>query len=135
MNSNLIKYLFILSCLAIRCFGMDEFAALSQIESGDNDFKTGTHHEVSRYQIMPRVWREAIKRGHYDGFNPTNYVQASIIASSIMCDRLNTYTTHHGRQPNTREGYLLWHCPARVDHPTTADMEIATRFANLCHKK
>src|SRR5215831_1916351 len=48
----------ILLC-ASRAHAMDRFAALSMLESGDDDFALGKHAEVSRYQIRPGVWQQA----------------------------------------------------------------------------
>jgi hypothetical protein len=33
-------------------------AAISAVESGDNDFKIGKAKEVSRYQMLPAVWAD-----------------------------------------------------------------------------
>ena len=41
--------------------GMDRLSALSQIESHDNDHAIGPQREVSRYQILPAFWQEAMK--------------------------------------------------------------------------
>ena len=36
----------------------DRWAALSQLESGDDDGAIGAAGEVSRYQIKPELWRK-----------------------------------------------------------------------------
>ena len=54
--------LHMLSLMVLSTFcasGMDRLDALSQIESRDNDRAVGSHHEVSRYQILPAFWPRA----------------------------------------------------------------------------
>ena len=41
----------IFMAFAAKAGAMDRFTALSQIESGDNDFAVGRVGEISRYQI------------------------------------------------------------------------------------
>jgi len=38
--------------------GLSRLEALSMIETGDNDQMVGGAGEVSRYQMMPRVWKQ-----------------------------------------------------------------------------
>ena len=42
--------------LCLASSALDRWAALSQIESGDNDKAVGRMGEISRYQILPDVW-------------------------------------------------------------------------------
>lgn len=97
-------------------------AALSQIESGDNDFARGRAGEVSRYQVMPYV---------------LNHAQGSTVAGkvqSIWQHRVSDYTASHQHAPSDAQLYLLWHRPARVDRPTKVEQERAKRFENVLHK-
>lgn len=105
---------------------MDRFAALSMLESGDNDLARGRAGEVSRYQIMPAVWREYTLQPISSA---TKADAAEIVAKVIMADRLPESV-----KVTDRQFYLLWHCPARVNQPTKADAARAQRFANLCSK-
>ena len=42
-------------CLQLQA--MDRWAALSQIESGDDDHAVGAAGEISRYQLKPEIWQ------------------------------------------------------------------------------
>ncbi len=111
-------------------------AALGQIESGDRDAKVGSMGEVSRYQIMPSVWRATVDELGLRkiGVDPKSESDARIVANQIWCSRAVDFEWRRSRKPTVVELYLLWHCPARVSKPTKADREIATRFANLVEK-
>ena len=128
MKSSLILIL----STAFSLGAMDRFEALSMLESGDNDFAVGKHGEVSRYQIMPSVWREhtqaPISRA-------TNGLDAGWIAMQIMDGRVEVFEVSHHKQPSDFQFALLWHCPARVDKPTPSDVEYAKRFENLVSRK
>ena len=81
--ARLVVKLRILLALCVLCasvansFGMDRFAALSQIESSDNDFAIGPCHEVSRYQILPSV------AAVYDRRSPMSKYRTRAFALSI----------------------------------------------------
>jgi hypothetical protein len=101
-------------------------SALSAVESGHNDRAIGPRGEVSRYQILPSVWRR-----FGGGTNPRVPGGASVVALSVMRPRIATFTSKHHREPTESEWYLLWHCPARVDRPRPSDSAKATRFHRL----
>lgn len=111
------------------CSGMDRWAALSMIESGDNDYAVGKSGEVSRYQIRTNVWRiETCISVRY----ATNHLIAKSVAVALMNDR----------QQELNEGSftdfqfaLIWHCPSRWRRPTLSDIDYAQRFYNLVHKE
>jgi hypothetical protein len=102
-------------------------AALSLIESGDNDRAVGKAGEVSRYQIMPNVWRA------YGGGNPRNSAEAKRIATKIMSARIAKFEAQHSRQPSMVEVYALWRSPARAMQLklSAAVRECGHRFSNL----
>src|SRR5436853_1422684 len=52
-----IRLVMLVVVAALQLHGMERWAALSQIESGDNDKAVGPAGEISRYQIKPEVWR------------------------------------------------------------------------------
>jgi hypothetical protein len=102
-------------------------AALSVIESGDNDKAIGKAGEVSRYQIIPRIWRA------YGGGNPRNAAEAKRVATKIMAVRIEQFESKHGRQPTLVEVYALWRSPVRALQlkVSAAVRECGTRFSNL----
>jgi hypothetical protein len=102
-------------------------AALSVIESGNNDKAIGKAGEVSRYQIIPRIWRT------YGGGNPRNAVEAKRVATKIMTARIGQFEAKHGRQPTLVEVYALWRSPVRALQlkVSSAVRECGNRFSNL----
>lgn len=98
-------------------------ACLSMLESGDNDRAVGASGEVTRWQIMPRL---------YTGQNPANQTEARRVVFTEWERRAEAFTRHHHQLPTCRQLYLLWACPSRVEHPQRAKLERATRFENLC---
>ena len=101
---------------------MDRWAALSMIESGDNDHAVGPGGEVSRFQIRRELWT---------GGNPKDAHDALSAAREIMQPRLEEFQRSHQRPGTDFEFYVLWNAPWRVDHPSAAVTERARRFANL----
>lgn len=103
-------------------------AALSEIESGNNDFAQGRAGEVSRYQITPAVWtkysREPISQA-------TNRWTAELVAYRILEARIIHFQRLFHKEQSEQQVYLLWSRPARVWHPTKVEAERAQRFANL----
>jgi hypothetical protein len=112
-------------CLAATAPAMDRWAALSMIESGDDDRAVGPGGEISRYQIRPELW---------PGGNPTNTQIAFAAAQQIMFPRLEQFKRSHQRLPTDFEFYVLWNAPWQVDHPSAAVTERARRFSNLIQR-
>lgn len=105
---------------------MDRWAALSMIESGNDDSAIGSVGEVSRYQIRPTLW---------PGGNPLNATLALGAAQKIMQPRLAKFErTHSNRLPTDFEFYVLWNAPQQINHPCKAVAERAHRFANLVQR-
>lgn len=119
-----------------------QLAALSQIESGDNDNAIGRSGEVTRYQIMPALWFSGIgkNRNAITGrfISPTNKQMADIAAVALMMDRENRFWNINHRVPTDFEWYLLWHRPAiylSKNRPARSrEIDRAQRFANLCQQ-
>lgn len=101
---------------------MDRWAALSMLESGDNDRAVGRQGEVSRFQIRPELW---------PGGNSSEQQDALAAARALMEPRLQEFAKTHGRPANDFEFYVLWNAPREVDHPSKAVTERALRFVNL----
>lgn len=99
------------------------FAALSMIESGDNDRAVGRDGEVSRYQISISEWRRVTSAPLS---RATNSELSLAVARKIEGARCAGFCRTHGRAPTDFEFYKLWnpHCPD----------ETARRFANLCSR-
>jgi hypothetical protein len=104
---------------------MDRWAALSMIESGNDDSAIGSLGEVSRYQIRPYLW---------PGGNPHNAGAALDVAQKIMKARIARFEHTHNRAPTDFEFYVLWNAPQEVNHPCRAVAKRAQRFANLVER-
>src|SRR5580698_3754054 len=107
-----LKILMFLVCgcaLVSSANAMNRWAALSMIESGNDDQAVGSVGEVSRFQIRPNLW---------PGGNPLNAHLALGVAQNIMHDRISKFEHNHGgRTPTDFEFYVLWNAPQEVNHP------------------
>ena len=134
------KPLILLLCLAsMPAMSQDarRLAALSQIESGDNDRAVGKAGEVSRYQIMPGVWRAYSRSRQY---------QDAIVARRVACAHisyLERYWPVTQRPMTNIDLYILWctrhgyYARHGFDPKSVAKRirERAQRFANLVDQK
>jgi hypothetical protein len=114
--------------------------ALGLFESGADtfqrngaDYKRGDSGEVSRYQIMPAVWKQYSST--YDYYNPTVAWQ---IAERILADRVEEFRAKTHRSPSGTELYLLWNKPGHFANAKYSLKRVsrlyltrAQRFANL----
>ncbi len=115
-------------------------SALAQVESGASrdgpclaDHMRGRYREVSRYQILPAVWRSYTARQDYS--NPTSSWH---VARRILADRARWFHSETRREPTAFDLYVIWHAPGRYRaagfSPTRVASIIADRgrrFANL----
>jgi hypothetical protein len=117
----------VLACfwLAMSASAMDRWAALSMLESGDNDKAVGPGGEISRFQILPALW---------PGGDSQNMQTALAVAKNIMQPRLEEFELSHKRAPTDFEFYVLWNAPWEVDHPSKIVTDRARRFANLVRR-
>ena len=130
-------------------------AALSMVESGDNDQAIGRAGEVSRFQILPNVWARyfftspplhfPLSQRERAGVreSATNAFTAWHIAYAIMQDRCSAFETKFHRPPTDREFYILWARPRCLmgPFPGSSNRQLspigghlaarAQRFANL----
>ena len=104
---------------------MNRWAALSMLETGDNDRAAGAAGEVSRFQIRSQLW---------PGGNPHDSKTALVAARRIMRARIATFERTHHRAPTDFEFYVLWNAPAQVDHPDARVAARARRFVNLVER-
>jgi hypothetical protein len=113
-------------------FGMDRLAALSMIETGDNDRMVGRAGEISRYQILKREWRSVTNSTRY-----TDPATAKAVTLQLIDRRLQAFQGRYSRPPTNFEFYALWNAPGQVLErrvsPTVA--ERCRRYANLCEWK
>src|SRR5436190_13311266 len=112
------------------CFSshaLDRWAALSQIESRNNDSAVGAAGEISRYQVRPEVWRK-LAPPEADWQKPKD---ALVVAQELMKKRCANFEKTRHRPPTDFEFYVLWNAPAQIEHPSKAVRERAERFRNL----
>jgi hypothetical protein len=77
--------------------------ALGMIETGNRDDEIGGAGEVSRYQIMPAVWRQYSQSQNYR--NP----DVSLAVAQKHWARLYAgFVRQAHRQPNDFDMYVLW---------------------------
>jgi hypothetical protein len=119
----------VLLLLPVCAFGMERFAALSMLETGDDDRAVGSAGEISRYQVRKVEWHRVIKSANYG--DPET---ARRVTVKIMNKRVSTFESHFGRQPTDYEFYALWNAPSQVIQGRISSTVAARcrRFANLC---
>ena len=114
--------------------GLSELEALSLIETGGNDRVVGDAGEVSRYQILPVVWKRYTKSREFQ-----NRGVASQVAARHLGLLRRSYEEEVKRPPTDFDLYVMWNAgfayyrklgfvPRRV-HAVVRDR--AERFANL----
>jgi hypothetical protein len=111
--------------------------ALGMIETANNDAEIGGAGEVSRYQIMPSVWKHYSHSQSYR--NPDISVEVAQQHWSVL---YATFIKQAHRVPTDFDMYVLWNTrygyyankgfnPARL-HPVVRDR--AQRFTNLVER-
>ena len=108
--------------------------ALGMIETGNRDGEIGQAGEVSRYQIMPSVWK------HYSDSSGYRDPEVSLaVARQHWAALCSSFKQQAHREPDDFDMYVLWNTrygyyaskdfrPARL-HPVVRDR--AQRFVNL----
>ena len=111
---------------------MIETGASSPV-AGDPDHVIGGSGEVSRFQIMPEVWKAYTK-----SINHTNPEVAWTVTRRILANRVGSFEKATGRPPEPIEVYLLWNKPGhfegvgyRLERVSLIYRERAQRFQNL----
>jgi hypothetical protein len=97
------------------------------------DLMRGRAGEVSRFQIMPEVWRSYSSSRDY-----SNPAVAWTVAERILEDRLVLFRAATRREPTALEVYLLWNKPGHFEAMAFDLARVralyrsrAERFANL----
>lgn len=114
--------------------GLSKLEAISMIETGNNDRAVGGAGEVSRYQIMPRVWKRYTTSTAYADSDLSTQV-----ADQHLAYLESVFQKRTGREPTDFDRYVLWNAGptyyARIGfsaqrvHPVIR--ERASRFVNL----
>ena len=118
-------------CAAMSATAMDRLAALSQIETGDNDRVVGRVGERSRWQVRPEIL-QAHRISLAAAKNPA---VVKPLVKSLLADRSRQFAARYRRPPTNFEFYVLWNAPAQVLESYSISKvvrERAERFSNLC---
>lgn len=110
--------------------------ALAQVESGhlkNQDAAKGASGEISRFQIMPKIWKDYSRSRNFK--NPTI---AWSVAFRILRDRHSWFISSTGREPTPFDLYVMWNKPGLYGRlgfdPQKLPRrlrDVATRFSNL----
>lgn len=113
-------------------FGMERLAALSMIETGNNDRMVGRAGEISRYQILKREWRSVTSSTRY-----TDPETAKAVTLVLIERRAQSFQANYNRPPTNFEFYGLWNAPGQVLNRRVSRTvaERCQRYANLCDWK
>ena len=77
--------------------------ALGMIETGNDDREIGGLGEVSRYQIMPSVWKHYSDTRHYQDPDVS-----LVVAQHHWLALYNTFKSQAHREPTDFDMYVLW---------------------------
>ena len=111
--------------------------ALGMIETGNDDREIGGAGEVSRYQIMPSVWKHYCQAELYQ--NP----QVSLAVAQLHWSVLyTTFKKQARREPSDFDLYVLWNTRGgyyagksfNPDRLAPVVRDRAQRFVNLVHR-
>ncbi len=110
-------------------FGMDRLAALSMIETGNNDRMVGGAGEISRYQILKAEWRSVTNSARY-----TDPTIARAVTLQLIGRRVQNFRATYHRNPTNFEFYGLWNAPSQVleRRVSRTVAERCRRYSNLC---
>lgn len=110
-------------------FGMDRLAALSMLETGDNDRVVGRAGEISRYQILKSEWRSVTDSTSYADAQTAKQVTLTLLAR-----RVKAFEAVYHRPPTDFEYYGLWNAPGQVlaGRVSPVVAERCRRYSNLC---
>jgi hypothetical protein len=108
--------------------------ALGMIETGNDDREIGGRGEVSRYQIMPSVWR------HYsDSLNYRNPQTSLAVAKRHWASLYSSFKQQAHREPTDFDMYVLWNTrygyyasrSFNPSHLSSSVRDRAQRYVNL----
>ncbi len=100
--------------------------ALAQVESNRRDRAVGSCGEVSRYQLLPSIWRAAEREIGFR-MSPTNAADAKVVASLVWRERVVDFEVRRRRSPSPFELYVLWNAPAQLRDGRKVSRKVAER--------
>jgi hypothetical protein len=113
--------------------GLRMEAGVAKLRRCSADQKRGSAGEVSRFQILPRIWRDY---SHSRDYSDPNL--AWTVAQKILDDRAQWYRQATGREPTTFDLYVMWNAPGHYEHVNFERKRVrrvisekAERFTNL----
>ena len=92
-------------------------------EASEADRVRGGAGEISRFQILPEVWRAYTKSKDY-----TNPQVAWTVAQRILDDRVSDFQKATGRPPRPIELYLLWNKPGHFASKGYSVKKVASHY-------
>ncbi|MFM7215502.1 MAG: hypothetical protein ACKO3H_11565 [Verrucomicrobiota bacterium] len=92
-------------------------------EASSADRVRGGAGEISRFQILPEVWRAYSKSRDY-----TNPQVAWTVAQRILDDRISDFQKATGRPPRPVELYLLWNKPGHFAAKGYSVRKVASHY-------
>ena len=123
-----IAWMFLALCAVAWCSPVRD--SLAMFESGATgpeasaaDRVRGGAGEISRFQILPEVWRAYSKSKDY-----TNPKVAWTVAQRILDDRISDFQKATGRPPKPVELYLLWNKPGHFAAKGYSVRKVASHY-------
>lgn len=92
-------------------------------EASEADRVRGGAGEISRFQILPEVWRAYSKSRDY-----ANPQVAWAVAQRILDDRISDFRKATGRLPRPVELYLLWNKPGHFASKGYSVKKVASHY-------
>lgn len=126
------KLALLITLAPMLCLGMDRMAALSMIETGNNDHMVGRAGEISRYQILKSEWRSITSSTRY-----SDPATARSVTRQLLERRERRFRALYRRCPTHFEIYALWNAPGQVFNGRVSPVvsERCRRYANLCERR
>ena len=128
----MMKLVLLITMAPMLSFGMDRLAALSMIETGNNDRMVGRAGEISRYQILKSEWRSVTNSTRY-----ADPATARTVTLQLLDRRVQSFQAIYHRPPTNFEYYALWNAPGQVFNGRVSPVvsERCRRYANLCERR
>ena len=98
-------------------------------QRGAPDYKRGDSGEVSRYQIMPDVWKRYSKSRDFN-----NPAVAWEVAEKILIERLAKFRKRMHREPTPTELYLLWNKPGHFSAAKYSLSRVSNHYLNRARR-
>ena len=116
--------------------GVEMSGGIVRLKRSSADQKRGGSGEVSRFQILPYIWRQYATSEDYE--NPEIAWQ---VTEKILSDRRARFRAFTGREPDAFDCYVLWNAPGHYENVRFAREKVrrvvserAERFSNLVER-